>query len=93
MNQEKYNLNWHTYSDHLRDLLHNMREMEYLTDVTLVCDDQKQFKAHKVVLSASSTVFKSIINGNYSTNPVIYLRGILSWILELMDLQAFEQVL
>ena len=76
MNQEKYNLNWHTYSDHLRDLLHNMREMEYLTDVTLVCDDQKQFKAHKIVLSACSTVFKYIIDSLPLNSSVIYLRGI-----------------
>jgi len=76
MNQEKYNLNWHTYSDHLQDLLHNMRKMEYLTDVTLVCDDQKQFKAHKIVLSACSTVFKNIIDSLPLNSSVIYLRGI-----------------
>ena len=76
MNQEKYNLNWHTYSDHLRDLLHNMRQLEYLTDVTLVCDDQKQFKAHKIVLSACSNVFKNIIDSLPLNSSVIYLRGI-----------------
>ena len=76
MTQEKYNLNWHTYSDHLREMLHNMRKSESLTDVTLVCDDQKQFKAHKVVLSACSTVFKNIIDGLPQSSSVIYLRGI-----------------
>merc|ERR1712133_282501 len=76
MNQQKYNLNWHTYSDHLRDLLHNMRKSEYLTDVTLVCDDQRQFKAHKIVLSACSNVFKNIIDNLPLNCSVIYLRGI-----------------
>ena len=76
MTQEKYNLNWHTYSDHLRDMLHNMRKSENLTDVTLVCDDQRQFKAHKVVLSACSTVFKNIIDSLPLNSSVIYLRGI-----------------
>merc|ERR1712126_241775 len=76
MSQEKYNLNWHTYSDHLRDLLHNMRKLEYLTDVTLVCDDQRQFKAHKIVLSACGTVFKNIIDSLPLNSSVIYLRGI-----------------
>merc|ERR1712126_447748 len=76
MNQQKYNLNWHTYSDHLRDLLHNMRKSEYLTDVTLVCDDQKQYKAHKIVLSACSTAFKNIIDSLPLNSSVIYLRGI-----------------
>ena len=76
MNQEKYNLNWHTYSDHLREMLHNMMKSDKLTDVTLVCDDQKQFKAHKIVLSACSTVFKNIIESLPSSSSVIYLRGI-----------------
>ena len=76
MTQEKYNLNWHTYSGHLRDMLHNMRISNNLTDVTLVCDDQKQFKVHKIVLSACSTVFKNIIDSLPMNNSVIYLRGI-----------------
>jgi len=76
MSQEKYNLNWHTYSDHLREMLHKMRKTENLTDVTLVCDDQKKYKAHKIVLSACSTVFKNIIDSLPQNASVIYLRGI-----------------
>ena len=56
MHQEKYNVNWHTYSDHLREMLHEMMISNELTDVTLVCDDKKQFRAHKIVLSASLVV-------------------------------------
>ena len=40
-------------------MLHEMMKSNELTDVTLVCDDKKQFKAHKIVLSACSTVFKN----------------------------------
>ena len=76
MDQEKYNLNWHTYSDHLRKMLHEMMKSNDLTDVTLVCDDKIQFKAHKIVLSACSSVFKSIINDLSHNTSVIYLRGI-----------------
>ena len=76
MYQEKYNLNWPTYSDHLREMLHEMMKSNELTDVTLVCDDKRQFKAHKIVLSACSSVFKSIINDLPQNNSVIYLRGI-----------------
>ena len=75
MNEEKYKLTWHTYSDHLREMLHMMMKSNELTDVTLVCDDKKQFKAHKIVLSACSSVFQSIINDS-PHNSVIYLRGI-----------------
>ena len=72
MNQEKYNLNWHTYSDHLREMLHDMMKSDQLTDVTLVSDDKKKFKAHKNVLSACSSVFKSIINDLPQNSSVIY---------------------
>merc|ERR1712126_757327 len=57
-------------------MLHEMMKSNELTDVTLVCDDKKQFKAHKNVLSACSSVFKSIINDLPQNNSVIYLRGI-----------------
>ena len=64
MNQEKYNLSWHTYTDHLKELLNGLLSSAELTDVTLVSEDKKHFKAHKIVLGASSQVFKSIINEN-----------------------------
>ena len=76
MHQEKYDLRWNTYSDHLKEMLHEMMKSEDLTDVTLICDDKKQLKAHKVVLSACSSVFKSIIGNLPLNNSVIYLRGV-----------------
>ena len=76
MHQEKYNLSWDSYSDHLKGMLHNMMKSEYLTDVTVVCDDKKKYKAHKMVLSACSTVFHDLINDLPQENSVIFLRGI-----------------
>ena len=78
MNEKKFDLTWHTYTDHLREMLHNMITSNELTDVTLVSEDRKQFKAHKVVLSATSTVFESIISQSSLSNAIIYLRGIQS---------------
>jgi len=76
MSHKKFNLTWKTYTDHLRGMLHSMMSSSELTDVTLVSEDKKQFKAHKVVLIASSPVFKSIISDNFSSTPIIYLRGV-----------------
>ena len=72
MHQEKYDLNWHTYSDHLREMLHEMMKSKELTDVTLICDEKRQLKAHKIVLSACSSVFKSIIHDLPPNSSVIY---------------------
>ena len=49
---EKYTLNWQTFSEHLQLMFKDLYEEEKYSDVTLVSDDQTQFKAHKIVLSA-----------------------------------------
>lgn len=74
MLQEKYSMKCHTYPHHLKDMLQDMMSSDTFTDVTLVCDDQKQIKAHKVILSAFSSVFKNIFTQN--NLPMIYLRGV-----------------
>ena len=78
----KYTLNWHTFSEHLQLMFKDLFEEEKHSDVTLVCDDQTQFKAHKIVLRACSPVFKKIIDNNPSQHPLIYLRGIQSYEME-----------
>ena len=69
------NIAWDSYPDYVKEMLQNMLEDEF-TDVTLVSDDQKEIKAHKSVLSSCSSVFKKILSGNKTFNPIIYLRGI-----------------
>ena len=63
---EKFTLNWHTFSEHLQLMFKDLYEEGKNSDVTLVSDDQTQFKAHKIVLSACSPVFKKIINNTRS---------------------------
>ena len=61
MAQEQFNLNWHTYSDHLQEMMQNLMQSNNFTDVTLVSEDKTRFKAHKFVLSNCSPVFESMI--------------------------------
>ena len=84
MPHEKYSVDWFNYSFHLREMLQHSLKTNELADVTLVCDDKKQFKAHKIVLSAFSSVFKSIINDLPPNNPFVYLKGIQHQELELI---------
>ena len=63
-------------------MLLDMATSNEFADVTLVSDDKKQFKAHKIVLSANSPAFKGIISDNPLSNSYIYLRGIQSHELE-----------
>ena len=75
--QEKYNLTWDRYSDHLRESLKEMMTSAEFADVTLVTDDRQQIRAHRNILSACSPLFKNILLfDSNSANPIIYLKGI-----------------
>ena len=58
---EKYTLNWQTFSDHLKLIFKDLYQGESHSDVTLVSDDQTQFKAHKIVLSACKNAKQSTL--------------------------------
>jgi len=72
---EKLNLPWDTFIQHGRDMLKDLFETEKFSDVTLISDDQHQFKTHKFILSASSLVFEKIFSISQN-NSFIYLRGV-----------------
>ena len=72
---EKYTLNWDTFATRSTELLSELYSTSSFSDVTLVCNGQTQFKAHKFVLSACSSVFRNIFSDNISS-PYVYLRGI-----------------
>ena len=77
-----YDLSWEKFSQHLCLMLKDIHEIEKYSDVTLISGNETQFKAHKIVLSACSPVFKKIIDTNPSQHPLIYLRGIQSYEIE-----------
>ena len=79
---DKCSLTWKTFPEHLQFVFRDFYHEDRYTDLTLVSDDQTQFKAHKIVLSACSPVFKKIIDSNPSQHPLIYLRGIQSYEME-----------
>ena len=47
---DEYNIAWENYTDHLKQMLHELKEDVNSQDVTLVCGDKRKLKAHKVVL-------------------------------------------
>ena len=73
--KQEINLTWHTFSSHGIGLFKNLMETQEFTDVTLVSDDQHQYRVHKFILSACSTTFRNILASNLH-NTSIYLRGI-----------------
>ena len=72
----KFTLHWETFTNYTREIFNDLSSSGDFADVTLICDDQRQIEAHRIVLSACSEVFKNILKANSHKTPSIYLRGI-----------------
>ncbi|XP_040573001.1 uncharacterized protein [Lepeophtheirus salmonis] len=81
---ERLSLRWNEYESNFKQGFSDLRQNEELFDVTII-SGSKIMKAHKVILSACSPVFRSIIgSAPVQAYPLIYLRGINSYYLELL---------
>ena len=79
---DKFNFAWSQYQLQSKSLLQNIYKGEEFYDVTLVTEDEKFIKAHKVVLAASSEYFQRILSLQSNANPFVILRGISGDILD-----------
>lgn len=90
---EKLSLKWDDFHENVSMSFRTLRKENDLCDITLVSDDGAQALAHKVVLSASSQFFKSVIRKAEHSNPMIYLNGIESKELnQILDYMYNEEV-
>ena len=76
--EEAFSVKWTEFHQNISHSFNELREEETFFDVTLVADDEVQIQAHKLVLSAGSDFFKSILMKNPHSHPLIYLSGITS---------------
>ena len=78
MSPENYTLTWDDYKANIQSLFQGLRNDQDHLDVTLACEDAK-IHAHKVVLSASSPVFRDLLRREillHHHHPIIFLRGV-----------------
>ena len=45
-------------------------------DVTLVCEEDQEIEAHKIILTACSPIFSKILKRSKHSHPIIYMRGL-----------------
>ena len=75
---EKFALRWNDYGTNVARTFSTLRSENDFYDVTLVSDDQQQFSAHKIVLSACSQYFMNVFRKNKhpQSHPLLCLEGV-----------------
>ncbi|XP_055626122.1 longitudinals lacking protein-like isoform X1 [Toxorhynchites rutilus septentrionalis] len=73
--QQQYFLKWNDFQTNMVTSFRHLRNEKSFTDVTLACEGQT-CKAHKMVLSACSPYFKSLLEENPSKHPIIILKDV-----------------
>jgi len=71
---ERYHLKWEKHQESLDNTFQALRRDGHFCDVTIACDE-KAIEAHKLVLSATSSVFNTILKKHSHPHPFIYLKG------------------
>jgi len=75
MANDKFCLKWNDFETNISDAFKELREDKDFFDVTLACDDD-QVQAHKVILSACSPFFRTVLKRNRHEHPLLYLKGV-----------------
>ena len=73
---EQVSIKWNEFEANIvstyKDLMRNID----FSDVTLVCENNQQIEAHRVILSACSPFFRSMLLSSKHSHPMIYMRGV-----------------
>ncbi|XP_076055823.1 uncharacterized protein LOC143033965 isoform X8 [Oratosquilla oratoria] len=84
---QQFCLRWNNFHTNITSAFESLRDDEDFVDITLACEG-RQIKAHKMVLSACSPYFRSLLKGNPCQHPIVFLKDVtfanLSSILDFM---------
>ena len=69
-------MKWNEFQQNLVSSYHDLRKESDFSDVTLVCEEDQQVEAHRIILSACSPFFSRVLKKNKQPNPIIYMRGV-----------------
>ena len=76
MRGEQFCLKWNNFQPTVCQSWSELRQASKFSDVTLLTEDEILLEAHRVVLSACSDFFKSILEKVKHPQPLLYLRGV-----------------
>jgi len=69
------NVSWNNFQTVTAGMFSKLHTSSEFSDVTLVSEDHRQVKAHKVILSCCSRFFESVLVTSPHPSPLLYLRG------------------
>ena len=72
---QKKSLRWSDYEANISGGLRELRENKDFFDVSLTYDDGL-ISAHKVIISACSSIFLNVLGRNPYQHPHLYMRGV-----------------
>ena len=72
---QQYCLRWNNHQHNLLSVFEDLLNHEAFVDVTLACEGL-QLKAHKMVLSACSPYFQSLLYNTPDRHPIVFLRDV-----------------
>jgi hypothetical protein len=73
---EKFCLRWNDFENNISNAFKEFNADKDFFDITLACAGERQVQAHKLILSACSPFFKSILKKNPHQHPLVYLKGV-----------------
>ena len=73
---EKFCLRWNDFESNISSAFRELRDDKDFFDVTLACEDSDQLQAHKVILSACSPFFRTVLRRHRHDHPLLYLKGV-----------------
>jgi len=72
---QQFCLRWNNFHTNITSAFESLRDDEDFVDITLASEG-KQIKAHKMVLSACSPYFRSLLKGNPCQHPIVFLKDV-----------------
>ena len=73
---EKLCLRWNDFQQNVITSFQELHQGSDFSDVTLVCEEDQQFEAHRIILATCSPFFSRVLKRNKNSHPMIYMRGL-----------------
>ena len=71
---DKFCLKWNNFQKNVSSSFKEFRED--FCDVTLVGEGRSKIEAHKVILAASSNLFRNLLKQTTHPHPILFMRGV-----------------